>query len=44
MLASTPTQPAEIFAVEGNRLRKITGQNDEWLSQVRLAPVEEIWF
>jgi dipeptidyl aminopeptidase/acylaminoacyl peptidase len=44
VLASSPTQPAEIFAVEGNQLRKITGQNDQWLSQVRLAPVEEIGF
>jgi dipeptidyl aminopeptidase/acylaminoacyl peptidase len=44
VLASTPTQPAEIFAVEGNRLRKITGQNDQWLSEIRLAPVEEIGF
>ena len=44
VLASTPAQPPEIFAVEGNRLRKITGQNDSWLSEVRLAPVEEIGF
>ncbi len=44
VLASAPAQPAEIFAVEGNRLRKITGQNDKWLSEVRLAPVEEIGF
>jgi dipeptidyl aminopeptidase/acylaminoacyl peptidase len=44
VLASAPAQPAEIFAVEGKRLRKITGQNDQWLSEVRLAPVEEIGF
>ena len=44
VLASAPAQPAEIFAVEGNQLRKITGQNDQWLSGVRLAPVEEIGF
>ncbi len=44
VLASAPAQPAEIFAVEGNRLRQITGQNDKWLSEVRLAPVEEIGF
>jgi dipeptidyl aminopeptidase/acylaminoacyl peptidase len=44
VLASTPSQPAEIFAVEAGRLRKITGQNDKWLADVRLAPVEEIGF
>jgi dipeptidyl aminopeptidase/acylaminoacyl peptidase len=44
VLASTPAQPAEIFAVEGGRLRKITDQNDKWLAEIRLAPVEEIGF
>jgi dipeptidyl aminopeptidase/acylaminoacyl peptidase len=44
VLASTPAQPAEIFAVEGGRLRKITGQNDKWLAEVRLGAVEEIGF
>lgn len=44
VLASTPSQPSEIFAVEGGRLRKITGQNDNWLAGLRLAPVEEIGF
>ena len=44
VLVSAPSQPAEIFAVEGGRLRKITGQNDQWLAGVRLAPVEEIGF
>jgi dipeptidyl aminopeptidase/acylaminoacyl peptidase len=44
VLGSTPSQPDEIFAVEGGRLRKITGQNDRWLAELRLAPVEEIGF
>jgi dipeptidyl aminopeptidase/acylaminoacyl peptidase len=44
VLASTPSQPGEIFAVEGGRLRKITGQTDGWLAGLRLAPVEEISF
>jgi dipeptidyl aminopeptidase/acylaminoacyl peptidase len=42
VLASTTTQPDEVFAVDGNELRKLSGQNDAWLGQVRLAPVEEI--
>ena len=44
VLASTPTVPAEVFAVEGGGLRRLSQQNDEWLSGVRLAPVEEISF
>ncbi len=42
--SSTPDRPTEIFAVEGRELRKITSQNDAWLAQVRLAPLEEISF
>ncbi|MGH7581376.1 MAG: prolyl oligopeptidase family serine peptidase [Gemmatimonadales bacterium] len=41
---STTARPAEVYAVEGRELRKISGQNDAWLAQVRLAPVEEISF
>jgi dipeptidyl aminopeptidase/acylaminoacyl peptidase len=44
VLASTPSQPDEIFAADGNALRQLTTQNKEWLAQVRLAPVEEISF
>jgi dipeptidyl aminopeptidase/acylaminoacyl peptidase len=39
---STTAQPDEIFAVEGADLRKLSNQNDAWLAEVRLAPVEEI--
>jgi dipeptidyl aminopeptidase/acylaminoacyl peptidase len=44
VLASTPTAPAEVFAVEGGKLRRLSRQNEEWLAGVRLAPVEEISF
>jgi dipeptidyl aminopeptidase/acylaminoacyl peptidase len=44
VLASTPTVPAEVFAVEGGELRRLSRQNDDWLAGVRLAPVEEISF
>ena len=44
VVASTPTEPAEVFALEGNRLRDLSRQNDQWLAGVRLAPVEEISF
>jgi dipeptidyl aminopeptidase/acylaminoacyl peptidase len=44
VLASTPTMPAEVFAVEGGGLRRLSRQNDAWLADVRLAPVEEISF
>jgi len=42
--SSTTEHPAEVFAVEGRELRKISGQNDKWRAQVRLAPIEEISF
>jgi dipeptidyl aminopeptidase/acylaminoacyl peptidase len=44
VLASTPTLPAEVFAVAGGGLRRLSRQNDAWLDRVRLAPVEEISF
>ena len=42
--SSTPDRPTEVFAVEARELRKVSGQNDAWLAQVRLAPLEEITF
>ena len=44
VLSSTPAMPAELFAVEGGALRRISRQNDAWLQGVRLAPLEEISF
>jgi dipeptidyl aminopeptidase/acylaminoacyl peptidase len=44
VLASTPSAPAEVFAVEGGELRGISRQNDRWLTDLQLAPVEEISF
>jgi dipeptidyl aminopeptidase/acylaminoacyl peptidase len=44
LLASSPTAPAEVFALDGGDLRPLSRQNDTWLSKVRLAPVEEISF
>jgi dipeptidyl aminopeptidase/acylaminoacyl peptidase len=39
---SSTTAPSELAAVEGRELRPITRQNEAWLHEVRLAPVEEI--
>ncbi len=44
LTSSTTEHPTEVFAVEGREPRKVSGQNDAWLKQVRLAPVEEISF
>jgi dipeptidyl aminopeptidase/acylaminoacyl peptidase len=44
VLSSTPSAPAEVFAVDGGELRPLSRQNDRWLAGVRLAPVEEIGF
>lgn len=44
VVASTPAMPAEVFAVDGGALRQLSRQNQAWLAEVRLAPVEEISF
>jgi dipeptidyl aminopeptidase/acylaminoacyl peptidase len=44
VLASTPTVPVEVFALEGGELRDLSHQNDLWLARIRLAPAEEISF
>jgi dipeptidyl aminopeptidase/acylaminoacyl peptidase len=44
LLASGPAAPAEVFALDGGELRALSRQNDEWLGQLQLAPVEEISF
>ena len=31
----------EVFAVEGGNLRPLSHQNDAWLADVQLAPVED---
>jgi dipeptidyl aminopeptidase/acylaminoacyl peptidase len=42
VLASTPTQPAEVFAVDGDSLRRLSHANDAWLATVQLATTEGI--
>jgi dipeptidyl aminopeptidase/acylaminoacyl peptidase len=44
VLASTPSAPAEVFALENGELRGLSRQNDSWLRGVQLAPMEEISF
>jgi len=44
VLASTPLEPAEVFALDGTALRPLSRQNDEWLSRVKLGAVEPISF
>ena len=38
---STVGAPSEVYALEGSTTRKLTKQNDEWLSQVQLATTED---
>ncbi|HEU4524885.1 MAG TPA: S9 family peptidase [Gemmatimonadales bacterium] len=40
--SSTPERPTEVFVVEGRELRKVSAQNDAWLAEVGLAPLEEL--
>jgi len=44
LTSSTTEHPTEVFAVQGQTLRKLSAQNDAWLRDVRLAPVEAISF
>jgi dipeptidyl aminopeptidase/acylaminoacyl peptidase len=41
VLAATDTEPAEVAALENGRLRRLSHQNDEWLSKVLLGTTEE---
>ena len=43
-LATDPSHPPEIFAIDGAKLRRLSRQNDKWLAEVKLAPVEDTVF
>ena len=40
-LAEDFTHPPEVFALDGSSLRRLSRQNDAWLADVQLAPVED---
>lgn len=42
LVVSTPTVPPEVYAVAGDTLRRLSHQNDAWLSGVQLVPTEGI--
>ena len=44
VLSSTATQPSEGFALESGALRRLSHQNDAWLSDVQLATTEDVSF
>jgi dipeptidyl aminopeptidase/acylaminoacyl peptidase len=44
LLASTPSMPNEIYALDSGEPRPLSRQNDQWLRRIQLAPVEEISF
>jgi len=39
--AASDSEPPEIYALEGNSLRRLTHQNDAWLREVQLGTTEE---
>ena len=43
-LVAAPSHPPEVFAIDGARLRPLSRQNDQWLSDITLAPVEDTSF
>ena len=44
VLSATATQPFEVFALENGSLRRLSHQNDAWLSGVQLATTEDVSF
>ncbi len=44
VLASNDAAPAEVFALEGGSLRKLTSRNDALLSELKLGSTEDINF
>jgi dipeptidyl aminopeptidase/acylaminoacyl peptidase len=40
-LVEDPAHPPEVYAVDGSALRRLSRQNDAWLADVQLAPVED---
>jgi dipeptidyl aminopeptidase/acylaminoacyl peptidase len=41
VLTTTPTEPAEVYALEGSTLRKLTKHNEPLINQLQLALTEE---
>ena len=44
VLYSDDTSPAEVYALDAGKLRKLTHHNDAWLAAVKLGEVEELRF
>ena len=44
LTSSTSARPAELYAVEGSSLRKLTSHNDAWLATVQVQPAEDLSF
>jgi dipeptidyl aminopeptidase/acylaminoacyl peptidase len=42
LLWSTDATPGEIYALDGGKLRKLTGHNDAWMATIEVAPTENI--
>jgi dipeptidyl aminopeptidase/acylaminoacyl peptidase len=42
LLWSTDAMPSEVYALDGGKLRKLTGHNDAWLATLEVAPTENI--
>jgi dipeptidyl aminopeptidase/acylaminoacyl peptidase len=44
LLETNDGAPAEVFALEAGRLRKLSAHNDAWLAELRLGAAEDIRF
>jgi dipeptidyl aminopeptidase/acylaminoacyl peptidase len=44
VLAGTPKEPTEVHALENGQLRRLTKQNDDWLTDRQLSVTEDVTF
>jgi dipeptidyl aminopeptidase/acylaminoacyl peptidase len=44
VLSSNDTSPTEVYALEGERLRKLTRHNDAFLAQLKIGTIEDVRF
>jgi dipeptidyl aminopeptidase/acylaminoacyl peptidase len=44
VLAGDAQHPSEVFAMDGGELRPLSRANDAWISELKLAPVEQVGF
>jgi dipeptidyl aminopeptidase/acylaminoacyl peptidase len=44
LLSGTDTKPTEVYALDGDKLRQLTHQNDALINELEIAPTEDVSF